>query len=1026
MSESILNALVRLFALISDIHEDTVISSREKNVVYSFLLSHLNNELAHKYMKMFEDYLGDFVSERITKDSREDRKRTTLNAMKILAICEEINLELRQVQKVYVIVQLIDYISLGAEISDNELDFLRTVASSFRINHNDYKNIEGFIMRGVSDVPEKMRVLVIDDSEEGNVPGTKHRYCQNMIGVLSFLHIHSADTFILRYSGSQDIYLNGLNISAGKTYIFDRGSSLRGPGIRTIYHTEVAGIITGTSNDLGITLEAINVTFRFRNSENGIQGLNFREDSGRLVGIMGGSGVGKSTTLSVLNGTLMPKGGRVLVNGFNLYDEEEKDSVKGVIGFVPQDDLLIEDLTVFQNLFYSARLCLNDLSEEKIREVVNKTLIDFDLEETRDLRVGNPLKKVISGGQRKRLNIALELLREPTILFVDEPTSGLSSVDSEMVMNLLKAQAYKGKLVIVNIHQPSSEIYKMFDKIMIIDKGGFQVFYGNPNEAIVYFKERTNHANPEEDQCVKCGNINTDQLLQIIEAKVIDEYGRPTRIRKVSPREWADKFSTYTGNKESEKGEGKKPLPENNFSIPGLLKQARIFFTRDMLSKFYNRQFLLISLLGPPFLAFLLAYFTRYQTEGSYIFGENENIPAYLFMCVITSFFFGLMLSSEEIVKDRRLLKRESFLNLSWLSYLNSKILMMFLFSAIQTISFVLIGNTILCIKGMTLSFWLVLFTTSCLANIMGLNISSAFNSVITIYILIPFIIIPQLLFSGVMVKFDKLHVGIPESQEYVPVIGDLMPARWSFEAIAVKQFRDNRYKKPLFENEINKSNAEWNSNLVDCLTDDLWQCGKNLNNESFAELTARNFEKLNFYIDSLARMTGYKPGSWKDSLNAGLFNKIINKRTSKYLDSVKRLIAFSKRTYDDNEGTINNSIRKSLGEEKFAVLQDNYENISLKNEVLNLNRKTRFVGEKNNRYIRKILPGYMVATSKFGRSHFYAPYKKLGRERIDTYVFNILALWFIMILLYLALYFKVLEKMIWRFGNLRFQKPEA
>ena len=113
-----------------------------------------------------------------------------------------------------------------------------------------------------------------------------------------------------------------------------------------------------------------------------------------------------------------------------------------------------------------------------------------------------------------------------------------------------------------------------------------------------------------------------------------------------------------------------------------------------------------MSLLGSPFLAFLLAYFTRHSDGQSYVFSQNDNIPAYLFMCVITSLFFGLMISSEEIVKDRKILKRESFLNLSWLSYLKSKILIMFLISAIQTFLFVIIGNLILGINGMDLSYW--------------------------------------------------------------------------------------------------------------------------------------------------------------------------------------------------------------------------------------------------------------------------------------------------------------------------------
>jgi ABC-type multidrug transport system ATPase subunit len=505
---------------------------------------------------------------------------------------------------------------------------------------------------------------------------------------------------------------------------------------------------------------------------------------------LGGSGVGKTTLLNVLSGITKPDSGEVLINGYNLYSEEEKSHLKGVVGFVPQDDLLIEELSVWQNLYYSAKMCLDNLPEPKLREVVNNTLAELDLEEIRNLRVGNSLNKVISGGQRKRLNIALELIREPTILFVDEPTSGLSSVDSEIVMNLLKEQADRGKLVIVNIHQPGSDLYKMFDKIMVIDKGGYQIFYGNPSEAIVYFKTRASYANAHEDQCITCGNVNSDQLLQIIESKVINEKGKHTHLRRISPQEWAEMFQKDAERNEKKPFNGDKTLPENYYSIPGFLKQSKIFFIRDMLSKLANRQYVMMSLIMAPLLAFLMSYFTKYKVDGEYVFSKNENLTVYLFTCVITTLFLGLIISAEEIVKDRKILKRESFLNLSWFSYLNSKVMIMFLISAIQTISFILIGNTILEIKGMTLLYVLILFSTSCLANIIGLNISSAFNSVITIYILIPVIIIPQLLFSGVFVKFDRLHQGRFTSGEFVPVIGDMMPARWSFEALAVEQFK--------------------------------------------------------------------------------------------------------------------------------------------------------------------------------------------------------------------------------------------
>lgn len=1026
MSETVLNALVQLFALISDIHEETIITSREKNIVRTFLSRHLNNDLAERYMKLFEDYLGIYNSESITKDIIKARKHVSLNAMRILEICERINEELRQNQKIYVLIQLLDFISLGEEITENEIDFLQTVADAFNIPAAEYQNIKCFIMSDVHDVKEKNKLLIMDGTKQSEKTEIKHMLNENLKGSVSFLNIASTNTYIMRYAGGEDLYLNGQNISPGQTYIFDRGSSIRGAGIRTVYYSGISSRISETSYKCRISLDANDVSFRFGNSDNGIHDLNFHGECGELIGILGGSGVGKSTTLSILNGTLKPQDGKVLINGYDLYDENEKDNLKGVIGFVPQDDLLIEELTVYQNIYYNAKMCLNNLAENKLVEAVNKILTDFDLEEIKDLKVGNPLKKIISGGQRKRVNIALELLREPTILFVDEPTSGLSSVDSEAVMNLLKEQTYKGKLVIINIHQPGSEIYKMFDKIMIIDKGGYQDYFGNPTEAIVYFKTVSKHANPDEDQCVKCGNVDTDQILQIVEAKVVNEHGKATRIRKVSPKEWAEKFREKSDNKAQGKVNERQAIPENNFSIPGLFKQSVIFFTRDFLSKAADKQYIFISLLGPPLLAFLLAFFTRYANE-TYKLSENDNVPAYLFMCVITSLFFGLMISSEEIVKDRKILKRESFLHLSWFSYLNSKVMILFLVSAFQTISFVLIGNLILGIKGMTLSFWLVLFTTSCSANILGLNISSAFNSVVTIYILIPFIVIPQLLFSGVLVKFDQLHLSSRSSKEYVPVIGDMMTARWSFEALAVEQFRNNKFEKQTFRYNMDASqNYYYGAFLInDKLNKDLWICRTYSDSADSKELAGDSFTRLNHHIDELAKLTRTEPGSWKDSLNAEKFNQNVNKEAAAYLNSLRKYFMDSFKKASSVKDHINDSLKKALGEVGLIAFREDNENKRLKLVVLDIDNPEKIIRTPE-KYIQKYEPGYMKAASKYGRAHFYAPNKLIGETRIDTYWFNMLVIWLVSALLYLALYFNLLKKLMTWFGNLRLPKSET
>ncbi len=223
----------------------------------------------------------------------------------------------------------------------------------------------------------------------------------------------------------------------------------------------------------------------------------------------------------------------ILINGSNLHTEKEK--LQGVIGYVSQDDLLIEELTVYQNLYYNAKLCFAGMPEEELHERVIKMLESLGLEQRKDLKVGSVLDKTISGGQRKSLNIALELIREPAILFVDEPTSGLSSRDSENVIDLLKELSLKGKLIFVVIHQPSSDIYKMFDKMYIMDTGGYPIFYGNPVEAVTYFKKATNQVDSDRGQCPTCSNVNPEQIFNIIEAKVVDEYGQLTNKRKVNP-----------------------------------------------------------------------------------------------------------------------------------------------------------------------------------------------------------------------------------------------------------------------------------------------------------------------------------------------------------------------------------------------------------------------------------------------------------------------------------------------------------
>jgi len=1012
MSEPILRALMQLFALVSDIGNINEISTREKDIVKSFLARHLNNELIEKYLRMFEEYLDLFIIREAIKEPTGDYEIQALKTMRIKRICEGINKELRQKQKIYIIVQLIDFISYGKEITDNELDFLMTVALALNVPENEYKNIKSFIIDPVSKVHEKDRLLLIDSNPTCKFRKIKHIHNPNLAGDLMFLSLTSTKAFILRYTGDTNLYLNGQHIYPKQSYLFDSGSAIKGQGLNTVYYSEVTRFFNESKSEAKIFLAANDVTFRFSNSENGIQNFNFYGESGQLVGILGVSGTGKSTLLNILNGNIKPKGGNILINGFDINNVRNKTRLKGIIGYIPQDDLLIEELTVYQNLYYNARLCLSNFPLKKIRKIVSRIMVDLDLWEIRNLKVGSPLDKVISGGQRKRINIALELVREPYILFVDEPTSGLSSVDSEIVINLLKEQTYKGKLVMVNIHQPGSDIFKLFDKILILDKGGYQIFYGNPNAAVVHFKTLSKQANPEEDQCTKCGNINPDQVLQIVEAKIVNEHGKLTQTRKTTPEEWSALFRQKYKDQQGIEKMRQKKLPEIIYSIPGRLKQMGIFFTRDMLSKLANRQYILISLLGAPLLALLLGYFTRYAKGDSYQFIENVNLTPFLFMCVITALFLGLIISSEEILKDRKILKRESFLNLSWFSYINSKIILMFLISAIQTISFILVGNSILGIKGMTFQYWLVLFTTSCCANMIGLNLSSALNSVITIYILIPFILIPQLLFSGVMVKYEKLHISKNSSVEFVPLIGEMMPARWSFEALAVEQFKNNKYERILFPYDSKISNNNWYASfLVKSLKINLQECEMV---KTFNDTIKNELRKFQFHIEEMFDILNYElPDELHKALNDERPDSSTFRQIGKYLGILEHKFMANLKTAQYSRDSIIKAIGATdIEKDKLVRLKTDYYNKGLSAFVLNSDMTDQFV-EKPKRIFRKYEPGYMPPTANNGRAHFCAPFKMIGSFKIDTFWFNLIVVGLVSLVLYIALYFNILRKIL-------------
>lgn len=1012
MSERILRALMQMFAIIAKVDG---INNTGRQIVQSFLKQQLNLEQVETYLKIFDEYLESH--QHASKRKEGAQKRTSLNSVKVLKICTQINQELEQPQKVIVLIRLLEFIYSSNQISEQEYEFVHTVADTFNIPMAEFLLLKSFIEDDSEIIPNNPNILVINDKPNGYENQSKHVYCEPMHEDVRVVQIESVSMYALRIYGKIELQLNGQGISKERVHIFTPGSSIRSSKIKPIYYSDVIGRFLSDESRPRITFEVTNLEYKFKGGKLGLRDINISEESGKLIGIMGGSGAGKSTLLNVLNSMEVPSAGSVKINGKNIHTE--RDEIKGVIGHVSQDDLLIEELTVYENLFYNAKLCFGNLPDEEIAKNCNELLASLGLSETRHLKVGSPLEKTISGGQRKRLNISLELIREPSVLFVDEPTSGLSSRDSENIMDLLKELALKGKLIFVVIHQPSSDIYKMFDKLMILDVGGYPIYYGNPVDAVSYFKRLVNHVNAEESECGYCGNVNPEQIFNIIESKVLDEYGNLTYNRKVSPVTWNKHYKELI---ETDIHSEKKhtEIPESIFKIPNIIKQFKVFLTRDVKSKLTNTQYLLINFLEAPLLALILAYLVRYfntdeENSKGYIFKENENIPAYMFMAVVVALFIGLTVSAEEIIRDRKIRKRESFLNLSKGSYLWSKIIIMFFLSAVQTFTFVLVGNSILGVQGMYSDYWLVLFTTSCFANILGLNISSAFNSAVTIYILIPFLIIPQLLLAGVVVKFDKLNPTLA-AQGSVPIVGEMMASRWAFEALAVNQFKENAYEKTFYKEDKRISIASYKK--------DFWMqkiSNKIVKIENELKAGKKSSElahDINLLYNELKKEGAYskKKCPVLEEITPETYNENTGSEIRKYLsNTLKNHYINVENAARKKHNELTMALIKQLGNEGLVNLKDRCENQNLIQLVKNENDISgEKCLEKGGRLIQQTDPIFQDPTgSKMGRAHFFAPRKNLFGSFYSTYTFNICVIWLMSLGLIVTLYFDVFKRVL-------------
>lgn len=1069
MNTQLLESLLKLFAII--VREDGLTDQNE-TLVRNFLSQQFNESTARSYLGVFRKYI--------------EQEASINDQDNIMLLSHEVNNELNYEQKIFILIRVIELAFSDTRMSKNEIEKIMLFAKHLNIDLQEYEFIYQFIT--TSQLIQIEHASIIHISLEESTGGENVTSADFTGEYLSAIHLKTGNMLIIRYLGSGNFILNGQQLKPGIVQILKPGAVIRGPKIEPIYFSDVLDKFLYSTRETKIILEARNIFYRFREGKMGLNGVQLVEESGRMVAIMGGSGAGKSTLLNVLNGNLKPLEGTVMINGISIHSNS--DEIQGIIGYVAQEDVLVEELTVFDNLYYNAKLCFNYKKPFELELMVNNTLNELGLQEIKDLKVGNLSNdKLISGGQRKRLNIAMELIREPGVLFVDEPTSGLSSQDSQNVMDLLKELAHKGKLVIVVIHQPSSDIFKLFDRLLLLDLGGYPVFYGKPSEALRYFRKHLDYVNSDQVECPECGNINPEQIFMLLETKVIDEFGKPTSLRKMTPRQWfrlyrqsqeekdrqrelqykeaiseaikedeAEKLKeksqsgrrfsfTLIGNKKSEEQKTEEKshihLEQNSAqirrqkikklksrvveyeklspsaSIPSKLKQIRIFMKRDIFAKLANTSYLALSSLIAPILGLGISFLLRStpldEDIKNYSLFFNDDLPVYLFVSILIALFIGLTISSQEILKDRKIRKREQFLHLSTFSYLIAKISVLFGLVAIQMLVYVLAGAWVLEITDLLFYHWFLLFSTACFAILLGLNLSATFYSAVTIYVTIPILLIPQIVLSGTMVSFHQLNPLI-SNIEVVPIVSDLAASRWAYEAIAVRQFKDNKFQELFYNYDKEISNSRYKINYyLTALETKLGYCNQHCEDINNKDRVNQQLAFLKSELEKEFLTFDMIPNNFYNILNRlymPRFNSVVGK-------DVQRIINIIRNKYQKREETARLKKEKYIKQLEsknvnLEFLQHKYDNEALGKAVQNIDKRKMLI-EYKGKLIRVSDPIYQEPKINKSfldyREHFYAPQKGFLGQKFDAYWFNIMVIWSMTITLYITLYNETFRK---------------
>ncbi len=529
--------------------------------------------------------------------------------------------------------------------------------------------------------------------------------------------------FYLKDLGSLNgTFLNGKHITS-EVQVTDKDSILIGR-----FQVSLKGESKRLSDE--ITIRAERIVKEYKGGYQGLKQSSFEIPSESMLAVMGPSGCGKSTLLKALCGDSPPTSGSVYMLGFEF--NSHYDFLKTQIGYVPQDDIVHRELTIDQSLYYAAKLRMPQATDENISEKINEVLAELNIDHIRDSLVGK-----ISGGQRKRVSIAVEILTDPMILFLDEPTSPLDPQTIEEFLGILRRLAEKGTTVITVTHKPDD--LEFMDSVVFMAEGGHIAYQDSVKGCLDYFKVKS----------------------------IREVYGQ-LEGEKAEP--WIIKWKRTMGGDTS--GASSPSIKEKGKSNPFL--QYRWLTQRFFNIKLNDKVSTAFMICQAPIIAALICIIFSTVT------------PAVPFLIAICAIWFGTSNAAREIVGELPIYKRERMFNQGIFPYIFSKITVLTVFSAMQAVLFTVIltlfysntSDTTVAWNDPLMTFtWML--TISIASSMMGLLLSAVASTPEKVMTIVPIALIPQIMLAGAVA---------PIQSKFVEYLSYLTLSRWGNEGLTLIQ----------------------------------------------------------------------------------------------------------------------------------------------------------------------------------------------------------------------------------------------